>query len=154
PEPAPVARIEVVPVAAAAPPPGRRRTRWLHDHRAQWLPLLISILLAALAVGTVLVLVSSRDPELSIPVRRADSPAAPYDGPPVVDQGFDGNGLALALEDGDRPRQPACSFRGNPVRGTVARRTRSAPEAKRKLPRVVIGAPVPPAPDRTVDLAG
>jgi hypothetical protein len=128
------------PIAASQPPveieppaavtvavtvaPVRRHPRaatWTRGGRGKYLPLVASILLAALVVGSVLLVVAGNrshgSAQVGPAVRATDSAAE----------------VALDQPAGDRGKPSACLYRLHPTRGIVARRTRAAPEAKRHV---------------------
>jgi hypothetical protein len=134
PAPAPVAAARPIVVEAPAPviatpviaAPVRRHPRattWTRGERAKYLPLVAGIVLAALVVGSVLLVVAGSRAapggQIDAAVRAADSAVEP-----------ELTGIALEQPAG---KPSACHYRLHPTRGIVARRTRAAPEAKRRV---------------------
>jgi serine/threonine protein kinase len=116
----PVAVIE--PPAAVTVAPVRRHPRaatWTRGGRGKYLPLVASILLAALVVGSVLLVVAGNRTHGSARVE------------PAVRATDDA--VALDQPTADPGKPSACLYRLHPTRGIIARRTRSAPEAKRHV---------------------
>jgi serine/threonine protein kinase len=140
--------------ATSARPAGRsrrRRSRWTRGARADYLPLVASILLAALAVGSLIFEVTIggvRQPPVlaTSAVLEHSAGQRSVAGHPAADAAFAGSSNSdMASPSGiEHARQPTCGLRINPISGFIARRTRVALEGKHRprisSPRVVTGA--------------